>query len=263
MDCFRKFNGRGGRRMRLKGKVALVTGGGTGIGKGIALEFAKEGAKIAITGRRLDKLQEVVEAIKKNGGEAIAIKGDVSNPSDVDRMVKTTVDTFKRLDILVNCAGVLYSANLAQHTQKIWDETIDINLKGSFLCIQRAVPEMLKQGKGKIISISSIAGQIGFPNSVAYCASKGGIMGMTKALAMELAPLKINVNDIAPGDTETPLNEHLLRDPEYLKGRVENTPYGRVGKVSDIAPGAVYLASDESDFVNGITLTIDGGLIIK
>jgi NAD(P)-dependent dehydrogenase (short-subunit alcohol dehydrogenase family) len=249
--------------MRLKGKVAIVTGGGTGIGKAIALEFSKEGAKVAITGRRSNKLQEVVDTIKKSGGEAIAITGDVSKPSDVDRIVKTTVDTYKRLDILVNCAGVLFSAELAHHTEKIWDETIDINLKGSFLCIQRAVPEMLKQGKGKIINISSIAGQIGFPNSVAYCASKGGIMGMTKALAMELAPLKINVNDLAPGDTETPLNEHLLKDPEYLRGRVENTPYGRVGKVSDIAPGAVYLASDESDFVNGITLTIDGGLIIK
>lgn len=249
--------------MRLKGKVAIVTGGGTGIGKAIALEFVKEGAKVAITGRRSNKLQEVVDTIKKSGGEAIAITGDVSKPSDVDRIVKTTVDTYKRLDILVNCAGVLFSAELAHHTEKIWDETIDINLKGSFLCIQRAVPEMLKQGKGKIINISSIAGQIGFPNSVAYCASKGGIMGMTKALAMELAPLKINVNDLAPGDTETPLNEHLLKDPEYLRGRVENTPYGRVGKVSDIAPGAVYLASDESDFVNGITLTIDGGLIIK
>jgi NAD(P)-dependent dehydrogenase (short-subunit alcohol dehydrogenase family) len=249
--------------MRLKGKVALVTGGGTGIGKAIALEFAKEGARVAIVGRRSNKLQEVVDEIKKNGGEAITITGDVSKPSDVDRMVKTAVDRFKRLDILVNCAGVLFSADLAHHTEKIWDDTIDINLKGSFLCIQRAVPEMLKQGKGKIINISSIAGQIGFPNSAAYCASKGGIMGMTKALAMELAPLKINVNDLAPGDTETPLNEHLLKDPEYLRGRIENTPYGRVGKVSDIAPGAVYLASDESDFVNGITLTIDGGLIIK
>lgn len=249
--------------MRLKGKVAIVTGGGTGIGKAIALEFAKEGGKVAVTGRRLKKLQEVVDEIKKMGGEGIAITADVSNPADVDRMVRMTVDTFKRLDILVNCAGILISSDLAHHTEKIWDDTIDINLKGSFLCIQRAVPEMLKQGKGKIINIASIAGQIGFPNSVAYCASKGGIMGMTKALAMELASLKINVNDIAPGDVETPLNEHLLRDPEYLRGRVENTPYGRVGKVSDIAPAAVYLASDESDFVNGITLTIDGGLIIK
>ena len=249
--------------MRLGGKVALVTGGGTGIGKAIALKFASEGAKVAITGRRLDKLEEVVGQIKKRGGEVIPVTGDVSKPRDVDQIVKTTVDAFGRLDILVNSAGVLFSADLAHHTEKVWDDTIDINLKGSFLCIQRAVPEMLKQGKGKIINIASIAGQIGFPNSTAYCASKGGIMGMTKGLAMELAPLKINVNDLAPGDIETPLNEHLLKDPEYLKGRVENTPYGRVGKVSDIAPAAVYLASDESDFVNGITLTIDGGLIIK
>lgn len=247
--------------MRLKGKVALVTGGGTGIGKAIALELAKEGAKVVITGRRLNKLEDVVNEIKKRGGEGIAVTGDVSKPADVDRMIKAAVDTFKRLDILVNSAGVLYSADLAHHTGKIWDETIDINLKGSFLCIQRAVPEMLKQGKGKIINIASIAGQIGFPNSAAYCASKGGIMGMTKALACELAPQKINVNVIAPGDIETPLNAHLLRDPVYLKSRIDQTPYGRVGQVSDIAPAAVYLASDESDFACGVILTVDGGLI--
>jgi NAD(P)-dependent dehydrogenase (short-subunit alcohol dehydrogenase family) len=247
--------------MRLKGKVAIVTGGGTGIGKAIALELAKEGAKVVITGRRLSILEDVVNEIKKRGGEGIATTGDVSKPADVDRIVKTTVDTFKRLDILVNSAGVLFSAELAHHTEKIWDETIDINLKGSFLCIQRAVPEMLKQGKGKIINIASIAGQIGFPNSAAYCASKGGIMGMTKALACELAPQKINVNVIAPGDIETPLNAHLLRDPVYLKSRIDQTPYGRVGQVSDIAPAAVYLASDESDFACGVILTVDGGLI--
>ena len=249
--------------MRLKGKVAIVTGGSSGIGKAIALEFVKEGARVGVVGRQEAKLKEVVEEIRRLGGEGISIHGDVSNPADVDRMVRVTVETFKRLDILVNSAGTLFSADLAHHTEAIWNDTLNINLKGSFLCIQRAVPEMLKQGKGKIINISSIAGQIGFPNSVAYCASKGGIMGMTKALAMELAPLKINVNDLAPGDVETPLNEHLLRNPEYLRQRVENTPYGRVGKVSDIAPAAVYLASDESDFVNGITLTVDGGLIIK
>ena len=249
--------------MRLKNKVALVTGGGTGIGKAIALAFAREGAKVALTGRRMDKLGEVVNEIKKNGGKALAISADVSKIKDVDRMVTETVKKFKKLDILVNCAGVLFSADLAHHTEKLWDETIDINLKGSFLTTQRAVPEMLKQGKGKVIHIASIAGQIGFPNSVAYCASKGGIMGMTKAMAMELAPKKINVNCIAPGDVATPLNEHLLIQPKYLKSRVDNTPYGRVGQVQDIAPGAVYLASDESDFTNGITLTIDGGLIIQ
>ena len=249
--------------MRLRNKVALVTGGGTGIGRAIALEFAKEGAKVAITGRRKDTLSKTVNEIIKKGGKALGIPGDVSNIADVDKMVTETVKKFGKLDILVNCAGILISADLAHHTEKIWDDTIDINLKGSFLTTQRAVPEMLKQGKGKVIHIASIAGQIGFPNSTAYCASKGGIMGMTKAMAMELAPKKINVNCIAPGDVATPLNEHLLSKPKYLKSRVDNTPYGRVGQVQDIAPGAVYLASDESDFANGITLTIDGGLIIQ
>jgi NAD(P)-dependent dehydrogenase (short-subunit alcohol dehydrogenase family) len=249
--------------VRLKNKVALVTGGGTGIGRAIALEFAKEGARVAITGRRKDTLSKTVKEIIKKGGKALGIPGDVSNIADVDKMVTETVKKFGKLDILVNCAGILISADLAHHTEKIWDDTIDINLKGSFLTTQRAVPEMLKQGKGKVIHIASIAGQIGFPNSTAYCASKGGIMGMTKAMAMELAPKKINVNCIAPGDVVTPLNEHLLRKPKYLKSRVDNTPYGRVGQVQDIAPGAVYLASDESDFTNGITLTIDGGLIIQ
>lgn len=249
--------------MRLKNKVALVTGGGQGIGRAIALEFGKEGARVVVTGRTMDKLEGVANEIKKNGGKALAVAGDVSNIADVDRMVTVTVKKFGRLDILVNCAGVLFSADLAHHSEKLWDDTIDVNLKGSFLTTQRAVPEMLKQGKGKVIHIASIAGQIGFPNSVAYCASKGGIMGMTKAMAMELAPKRINVNCLAPGDVATPLNEHLLSKPKYLKSRVDNTPYGRVGRVQDIAPGAVYLASDESDFVNGITLTIDGGLIIQ
>jgi NAD(P)-dependent dehydrogenase (short-subunit alcohol dehydrogenase family) len=243
--------------------VALVTGGGQGIGRAIALEFGKEGARVVVTGRTMDKLEGVANEIKKNGGKALAVAGDVSNIADVDRMVTVTVKKFGRLDILVNCAGVLFSADLAHHSEKLWDDTIDVNLKGSFLTTQRAVPEMLKQGKGKVIHIASIAGQIGFPNSVAYCASKGGIMGMTKAMAMELAPKRINVNCLAPGDVATPLNEHLLSKPKYLKSRVDNTPYGRVGRVQDIAPGAVYLASDESDFVNGITLTIDGGLIIQ
>lgn len=249
--------------MRLKNKVALVTGGGTGIGKAIAVAFAKEGARVAVSGRRTARLEAVVKEITKKGGRALAVTGDVSKREDVDRMVTQVVNHFGKLDILVNCAGVLFSADLAHHTEKIWNETIDINLKGSFLTTQRAVPEMLKQGKGKVIHIASIAGQIGFPNSAAYCASKGGIMGMTKALAMELAPKKINVNCIAPGDVATPLNEHLLSRARYLKSRIDNTPYGRVGQVQDIAPGAVYLASEESDFVNGITLTIDGGLIIQ
>lgn len=249
--------------MRLKDKVAIVTGGGQGIGRAIAVEFAKEGAKVAVNARRPEPLEAVVKEIKAQGGEALVAAGDVSMISDVDGIVEKTVNAFGRLDILVNNAGILISADVAHHTEQIWDDTMDINVKGTFLCIQRGLPEMIKQGKGKIINIASIAGQIGFPNAAAYCASKGAIMGLTKALAMELAPKKINVNAIGPGDVRTPLNAHLLSDPAYLKSRVDQTPYGRVGEVADIAPAAVYLASDESDFVNGITLTVDGGLIIN
>lgn len=243
--------------MRLKDKVAVVTGGASGMGRATAEAFIKEGAKVAVLVRKISSAG--AEEIKKMGG--LAIEADVTKAADIDRAVTATVKTFGKVDILANFAGILISADLEHHTDKIWDDTINVNLKGTFLCIQRVVPEMLKQGKGKIINIASIAGQVGFPNAAAYCASKGGIMGLTKALACELAPKKINVNAIGPGDVETPLNEHLLRDPVYRKSRVDQTPYGRIGKVWDIAPAAVYLASDESDFACGVILTIDGGYI--
>lgn len=249
--------------MRLKDKVAIVTGGGQGIGKAIALEFARQGAKVVIMSRRQEPLDQVVEQIKAEGGEATALAGDVIKMEDVERVVSGAVETYGKLDILVNVAGILISTDVPGHTEQIWDDTMDINVKGAFLMIQRALPEMLKQGKGKIINIASIAGEIGFPNAAAYCASKAAIQGLTKALAMELAPQGINVNCIGPGDVETPLNRHLLQDPVYLKGRIDQTPAGRVGQPKDIAPGAVYLASDEAEWVHGITLFIDGGLIIN
>jgi len=242
--------------MRLKDKVAIVTGGASGMGKATAEAFVKEGAKVTVIDKKISP--KVAGEIKNMGG--LAIEADVTKTADIDRAVVTTVKTFGKVDILANFAGILLSADLEHHTEKIWDDTINVNLKGTFLCIQGVVPEMLKQGKGKVINIASVAGQIGFPNAAAYCASKGAIMGMTKALACELAPKKINVNAIAPGDIETALNAHLLRDPVYLKSRIDQTPYGRVGQVPDIAPAAVYLASDESDFACGVILTIDGGL---
>jgi len=249
--------------MRLKDKVAIVTGGGQGIGKAIALEFARQGAKVVVMSRRQEPLDKVVGQIKAEGGEAMAMAGDVINMDDVARVVSGTVDTYGKLNILVNVAGILISTDVPGHTEQIWDDTMDINVKGAFFMIQRSLPEMLKQGKGKIINIASIAGEIGFPNAAAYCASKAAIQGLTKALAMELAPKGINVNCIGPGDVETPLNRHLLQDPVYLKSRIDQTPAGRVGQPKDIAPGAVYLASDEAEWVHGITLFIDGGLIIN
>jgi NAD(P)-dependent dehydrogenase (short-subunit alcohol dehydrogenase family) len=249
--------------MRLKDKVAIVTGGGQGIGKAVALEFARQGAKVVIMSRGQEALDKVVEQITAEGGEGLALAGDVRDLADIDRVVTGAVAAYGKLDILANVAGILISTDVAGHSEDIWDDTLAINTRGAFFMIQRAVPEMLKQGAGKIISIASIAGEIGFPNAAAYCASKAAIQGLTKALAMELAPQGINVNCIGPGDVETPLNRHLLQDPAYLKSRVEQTPAGRVGQPQDIAGGAVYLASDDSQWVHGITLFIDGGLIIN
>jgi NAD(P)-dependent dehydrogenase (short-subunit alcohol dehydrogenase family) len=249
--------------MRLKNKVAVITGASQGIGKAIAMEFARQGAKVVAMSRGQEALDQVVEKIQAEGGEALALAGDVRNLADVDRVISDTVNNFGKLNILVNVAGILISKDVHGHTEQIWADTMDINVKGAFLMVQRAIPEMLKQGAGKIISIASIAGEIGFPNAAVYCASKAAIQGLTKALALELAPQGINVNCIGPGDVETPLNRHLLQDPKYLKSRVDQTPAGRVGQPQDIAGGAVYLASDESEWVHGITLFIDGGLIIS
>jgi NAD(P)-dependent dehydrogenase (short-subunit alcohol dehydrogenase family) len=251
-------------QMRLANKVAIVTGAGSGIGEAIALEFVREACKVVLVARRSDRLEAVVREARRIGGEAIAVAADVSRLEDIDRMVLKTVEAFGGLDILVNSAGVLLTSDWSQQDESVWDQTLDINLKGSFFCIQRAVPEMLQRGRGKIINIASIAGcAVGSRNRVAYCASKAGVMGMTRALALELAPKKINVNAICPGDVETELNAHLFKDPAYRKMRVDNTPCGRVGSVNDIAPAAVYLASDESDFVDGLSLFIDGGLSIS
>jgi NAD(P)-dependent dehydrogenase (short-subunit alcohol dehydrogenase family) len=249
--------------MRLKDKVAIVTGSGSGMGREVALAFTREGAKVTVYDVSEAGAKKTVEEIKRIGGQGLATIGDVRKKDDIDRAVKSTIDNFGKLDILINCAGILRSDDLAGHTEDLWDSQIDINLKGAFLFSQRAVPEMLKQGKGKIVNFSSIAAYTGFPNAVAYCASKGGVLALTKALAIELAPKGINVNAVAPGDVRTALNEHLMRDPEYHRARVEATPYGRVGAVTDIAPAIVYLASDESDFAVGTILVLDGGLTSK
>lgn len=245
--------------MRLDHKVAIITGGGSGMGEAIALAFAREGAKVTVFGRTEAKLRKVADEIQQAGGQGLAIAGDVRLVADVDRAIKSTVDAFGKLDILVNSAAIMVNTDLMHHTEPIWDDTMDINVKGYFLFIRSIIPAMLKQDKGKIINIASVGGQLACPNMVAYITSKAAITGMTRALAVELAPQKINVNAIAPGDIRTPFNEHLFKDPAHLKNRLEHTPYGRLGQPSDIAPLAVYLASDESDFVNGAVFNIDGG----
>jgi len=249
--------------MRLKNKVAIITGAGSGIGRAIALVFSKEGARITVADWSEEGGEETVEQIKKQKGEAIFIKTDVSKANDIDKMVKNCLDKFGRIDILVNNAGIYKAYNLHEMSEQDWDEIIDINLESIFLGSKKVIPEMFKQGNGKIINTTSIAGLVGFAQSGAYCASKGGIIALTKEMAIEYAPKKINVNCIAPGVIKTAMTKDMLADPAAKELLESNTLYPRLGEPGDIAQAAVYLASDESDFVNGEVLVVDGGWIAK
>ncbi len=245
--------------MDLKNKVAIITGSRRGIGKAIALALAKAGANVVVSDINLDDCNKVVEEIKAINGNALAVKADVSNPEDVSHMINLTTEKFGKVDILVNNAGIYMQKSLTDFTEQEFDRVLDINLKGVFLCSKAAVPEMIKQGKGKIINIASIAGQVGFANSSAYCASKGGIINMTRELALELGQYKINVNAIGPGVIETPMTKDLLEDKATKETLLANIPLNRIGKPEDIANAALFLASDNSDYITGITLFVDGG----
>ncbi len=251
--------------MRLKGKVAVVTGAGTGIGQAIAAYFTAEGASVTVNCHER-KAQETVDRIKKVGGMYIVVQADVSKADDVDRLINRTIEKFGRLDILVNNVGI-YRSHLAHETSKEeWNAVIDVNLKGAFLCSKRAIPEMLKSEndviKGRIINIASIAGIVGFAASPAYCASKGGLILLTKEMALDYAT-HININAICPGVIETLMTSELLRDQDARKDIMSATPAGRAGRPEEIAGAAVFLASPDADFITGASLVIDGGWSIK
>lgn len=240
--------------MRLENKVAIVTGASSGIGLATVKKFVAEGAKV------------IMADINEEAGNKIAqelgldfIKTDVSKTADIERMVKTCLDKFGRVDILVNNAGIYRTYNLHEMSEEDWDTVLNVNLKSVFLSSKRVIPEMFKQGKGKIINIASIAGLVGFAQSGAYCASKGGIIALTKEMALEYASKKINVNCIAPGVIKTAMTKDMITDPTTKQFLESSTPYPRLGEPEDIAMAAVYLASDESDFVNGEVLVVDGG----
>lgn len=250
--------------MRLKNKIAIVTGGGSGIGQAIALAFVKEGAKVLIADWSEKGGEETIAKIKKIKGQAVFIKTDVSQSQDIAKMTQLCLKTYGRIDILVNNAGIaLMSPTAVEMTEENWDKVLNVNLKSVFLGAKNVIPQMLKQEKGKIINMASIAGLVGFAGAAAYCASKGGMILLTKTLALEYAAKKINVNCICPGIIKTAMTNDMLNDPATKQIFASSTPYARLGEPEDIAMAAVYLASDESDFVNGESLVVDGGWVAK
>jgi len=249
---------------RLAGKVALISGGGTGIGRGIALAFAREGAGVAVAGRRLEKIQEVAREIQKEGGAGFAVECDVTQARDVGRAVKGSVERFGRLNVLVNCAGALHVSTVEGISEEEWDQLMAVNVKGTFLMSRAALPEFRKAGGGAIVNVGSVLGLIAMKDRAAYCASKGGVTMLTKAMAMDHAHEKVRVNCICPSIVETELLAGLFDESErgqaLRKARIAGIPLGRMGRPADVAEMAVFLASEESSWVTGAAIPLDGGL---
>jgi 3-oxoacyl-[acyl-carrier protein] reductase len=247
--------------MNIEGKVALVTGASRGIGREIALELARNGANIAVNFSGSEaKANEVVDEIKKIGKDAFAIKCDVSNTEEVATMVKETIDRFGKLDILVNNAGITKDNLLMRMKEDEWDDVININLKGVFLCTKAVTRQMMKQRNGRIINIASIVGAMGNAGQANYVAAKAGIIGLTKTTAKELASRNITVNAIAPGFIATDMTDKLTDDvkAEMLK----QIPLARLGEPKDIAKMAAFIASEDSSYITGQTLHINGGMFM-
>ncbi len=246
----------------LTGKVALVTGASSGIGRASALALAHQGAKIALAARRVDKLETLVAEIQAAGGEALAIPTDVLKQEDVQNAVAKTVATFGRLDILLNNAGIGSIEQTLDMTSDGWDKVVNTNLKAYFFVAQTAAKEMLKNKFGRIINIASIlSGGVGsgMAGAINYCASKGGVVAMTEGLADEFATQGITVNAIGPGFIETEMTASVQQMPDLYKGLLARIPMKRFGKAEEIAATVVYLASDEASYTTGATFYIDGG----
>ncbi len=246
----------------LTGKVALVTGASSGIGRASALALAKQGATVIVAARRIDRLEDLAKEIVGMGRESLPIAMDVTKKETIISAVKKTVEMYGKIDILLNNAGVAEFIPFLDITEEQWDKTIDTNLKGYFLMAQLAAREMAKHKWGRIINIASIASGgvgVGFPSIAHYCASKGGVVAMTEAMAIELAPMGILINCIGPGVIETEMTQALLKDPKQAESLLARAPLKRAGKPEEIAAAVVYLSSEESSYTTGATFYIDGG----
>ena len=250
---------------QLDGKVALITGAGSGIGRASALAFAREGAKVAVADIVVEGGEETVRMVKAAGGEAFFIKVDVANAADVEAMVNAVVDTYGRIDCAYNNAGIEGRlASTDEYPEDMFDKVIDINLTGVWLCMKYELPQMLKQGGGAIVNTASGAGLIGVAGMSAYVASKHGVVGLTKTAALEYAKSGIRVNAVCPGLIQTPMVERITADqPQLGEALVAAEPVGRTGKPEEIAESVVWLSSDAASFVTGHAMSVDGGFVAQ
>jgi len=249
--------------MKLDGRVALITGGTSGIGRATAVLFAREGAAVVLTGRNQERGEAVARAIKDEGGEALFIRSDVRRADECRQAVERTLERFGKIDVLFNNAGVYHPKTVPETTEEEWDETIDSSLKGAFLMSKYALPSMIEQGSGSIIHNSSGWGILGGDHAAAYCAAKGGLVIMTKAMAIDHGPQGIRVNCVCPGDVETPMlpddaKKRGMAWEDYLAG-ASDRPLGRIGSADEIARAVLFLASDDASFITGEALVVDGG----
>ena len=246
--------------MRLKEKVALITGSSRGVGRAVAHRFAEEGAKVVVNYTSNEKAaNEVVEAIAQIGGQAIAVRADVAKMAEADTLVQAAINEFGRLDILVNNAGFTRPAMMLKMTEEQWDQVVDIHLKGAFLCSRAAGRQMKEQNSGKIINVTSVAGLVGTVGQINYSAAKGGIISMTKSIARELALFNVCANVISIGILAMGMSEKITTDEKFKDIYMNRILLKRFGTSDDVSPAFVFLASDESNYITGQILCVDGG----
>lgn len=251
-----------GNPLDVAGKVAVMTGATGGLGQAICKGLSEAGVKMVIGGRNTDKLRELEEEIKKTGGQVIASEVDVASEESLKQFVDTAIKAYSTIDILINCAGMTIKKPILDFSVEEWDKVVDTNLKAVFLCSRLVVPHMIKNGGGKIINFCSMGSYVSITTSAPYCAAKGGLMQLTKVMAMEWAPHNIQVNAVAPGFFNTPLASGIKNNPHAYEKLMMKSPMKRLGEVSELVGTIQYLASPATDFITGICIPVDGGFLV-